>query len=292
MNQRFIYNSSLTIPIVGSAIIVEYRICNKFVSAILNAVQNLPENWMLQIFHSEFNSHFISHHPKLELHIISGKIALTLVPEEFGGREENPYRENEMKNFYTRLLLSNWFWENVLMENTLVFQMDSRFCSNSPRKLEEFTHYAYIGAPWWNKGCWGEIVGVGQGGFSFRKKSVMLTVISLRDELRQKIKEDESLKDCDGIDVAEDRVFSFGVYYLAHHLKKPNVLYPDKETAGKFVLEVLPRDESVAYLPSYGVHVGGNTRENFYHWCPEVKDCQSPCERLDNYEAEWGKNRN
>jgi Protein of unknown function (DUF5672) len=36
----------------------------------------------------------------------------------------------------------------VVSDNVLLFQTDTRLCSNSARSIHDFIKYDYIGAPW------------------------------------------------------------------------------------------------------------------------------------------------
>ena len=71
---------------------------------------------------------------------------------------------------YNNLLLSREFWNFLKSEHLLIYQQDSIMFRDG---IEEFLNYDYIGAPWM-QGQSENSLGVGNGGFSLRKRSAML----------------------------------------------------------------------------------------------------------------------
>jgi hypothetical protein len=59
------------------------------------------------------------------------------------------------------------------VENLLVFQPDSIFCTNASNTLNDFLEWDWIGAPWSRDAQWG-----GNGGLSLRKVSRVLQVLA------------------------------------------------------------------------------------------------------------------
>lgn len=80
-------------------------------------------------------------------------------------------------NFYNNLLLTKEFWNKFEEENLLICQEDS-IIFNSKFKLQDFLEFDYIGAPW-PKNQKENKNNVGNGGFSFRKKSKMLEMLEI-----------------------------------------------------------------------------------------------------------------
>ena len=68
------------------------------------------------------------------------------------------------RNLYANLLAP--------AEHLLVFQPDSIFCTNSPRTVNDFLEWDWIGAPWSKTAKYG-----GNGGLSLRKVSKILSVL-------------------------------------------------------------------------------------------------------------------
>lgn len=67
-----------------------------------------------------------------------------------------------------------------LQEEILMFQPDSCFEKISLQSLEEFRKYDYVGAPWEQEESWVWHGEVGNGGFSYRKKSAILKCLRER----------------------------------------------------------------------------------------------------------------
>ena len=152
----------LTSERLDVAVIVEPREHEFLVPVVNNIIDNVPEYTKIQIFHGTKNLDYIKKH--FGNQIKSNKIILT-----------NLNVENLTIKDYNLLLTSSNFWNNIDGEHILIFQTDSCMCSKSINKIEDFLKYDYVGAPWKdpnypNNG--------GNGGFSLRKKSKMLEIIT------------------------------------------------------------------------------------------------------------------
>uniref|UniRef100_A0A6C0L930 DUF5672 domain-containing protein n=1 Tax=viral metagenome TaxID=1070528 RepID=A0A6C0L930_9ZZZZ len=71
---------------------------------------------------------------------------------------------------YNDLLTSKEFYDNIPSEIFLIFQTDSVICGENNELIDDFLKYDYVGAPWKDA--------VGNGGFSLRRKSKTLEIIS------------------------------------------------------------------------------------------------------------------
>ncbi len=143
------------------AAIVEFRSTPLLVTIVLNVIQNIPENWPIQIFHCKRNAQFVQK-SRLSTYIEQGKIILT---------ELNDYEGNFSQ--YTNALFTNVsFWEQLRGEKILFFQIDSIMCSNSPHRITDYLQYDFIGAPWDVR-----VPHVGNGGFSLRSKNKTLILL-------------------------------------------------------------------------------------------------------------------
>lgn len=140
------------------AVIVEPRKDPILIKVLNNYLELLPKHTKIQIFHGTNNEKFIW--DNLHNYIKSNKVILT-----------NLYKKNLTINDYNLLLTSKEFYNKIVGENILIFQMDTCLCSNSKYKLEDFLNYDYVGAPWIDKKF---INKIGNGGLSFRKKSKIL----------------------------------------------------------------------------------------------------------------------
>ena len=154
-------NNPKVITSENAAVIVEFRSTPLLVTVILNIIQNIPEDWPAQIFHTTSNSQFIRT-SRLAKYIQTGKIILTQLDEYSGSFAH-----------YINLLFGNIsFWQLVQGEKSQFFQIDSIMCSNSPHKITDYLEYDYVGAPWAHfQGL------VGNGGFSLRSKSKTITLL-------------------------------------------------------------------------------------------------------------------
>jgi hypothetical protein len=151
-----------------AAVIVEPRILPYLEFVIKNIIYFLPK-WSIYIFHSDMNKDFIKSitNNAQNIHYIN------FTPENINIKQ------------YNKLLLSLAFWQLISAETILIFQSDSYIRRHG---IEEYLKYDYIGAPW--DICKAEYQS-GNGGFSLRKKSVMIKI--LKDNLNTNIKDNEDI---------------------------------------------------------------------------------------------------
>jgi len=131
---------------------------------VLNILGNLPNKWRLQIFYTgtgqsqvgiDINNGF-------KRLIQEGKIVLTLIPPTLLARKKKK----------VQLMTDRWMWENMLADKVFFFGGNSVICSNSPKTLDDYIDFDYIGAPW------GNFKGEGGGnGVSLRSRHAMLAAI-------------------------------------------------------------------------------------------------------------------
>jgi len=134
-----IHYSSRHENLVGSfekvAVIVEPRKHPGLLVVVKNVLRNLDPSWKVQIFHGTENETWVE--KEFSDQIASGRLYLTRM---------------DVKNLtlldYNTLMLTPQFWENILGEHVLLFELDSALCDHSIHKIEEFMSYDYIGAPW------------------------------------------------------------------------------------------------------------------------------------------------
>jgi len=262
----------------GVAVIVEWRICNAIVSTIYNAIDNLPSDWIIQVFHGQHNSEFLRGHPKLTPLVDKKKLFFNTTDSVV-----NVPGTGDVAS-YNRLFTSESFWDMMMKENVIIFQLDSRFCSNSPHKIEEFLGYSYIGAPWFHHTCWGTVILVGNGGLSFRKRSVMKKVLQIKDEFLLYINTNPRFYPCRDVEDAEDTLFAFGVYYLAKIKQVPGYNFPSVGVASKFSYENPHPNE---YSPTFGIHKANDMPKSLKQWCPEIDEARQPCTSFDSFKDWW-----
>jgi hypothetical protein len=114
--------------------------------------------------------------------------------------------QNLTPSSYSSLLLTPHFWKQFKGEHLLIYQEDSMIFHN---KIQPFLMYDYVGAPWPvhqndNK------VGVGNGGFSLRKKSAMLKCLETVHPSQLKLEKStlDYIKTTNSTCVPEDVYFS------------------------------------------------------------------------------------
>lgn len=137
------------------AVIVELRRHPNLSYVLRNIVYFLDNTWGLHIFHGTENERFVKG-------IVHGWGDVLLT---------NLGKKNFTKDEYSLLLTSREFWLGLKSEHIFIFQTDSIL---RRRGIEQFLGYDYIGAPWESEDT--PDIG-GNGGFSIRKRSVMLEII-------------------------------------------------------------------------------------------------------------------
>jgi hypothetical protein len=143
-----------------TAIIVEPRKHRALSFVLRNILENLDDTWKIQIYHGTKNQNFVEEIIAGELFPYTSRISLVnLNLENLGSAEE-----------YSRLLMSSEFISRIPTELFLIFQTDSMINSRYKDLIHTFLGYDYVGAPW-KSGL------VGNGGFSFRRRSKMLECI-------------------------------------------------------------------------------------------------------------------
>jgi len=132
-----------------TAVIIEPRIHKALPFVIDNALHGLNKDWTILILCSNTNIHKVTPllGERVKCHIIFDK--------------------NITKEQYSEFCASEEFHQLIPTETFLLFQTDSMILN--PSRVGKFLKYDYVGAPWKD--------GVGNGGFSLRKKSKMLEII-------------------------------------------------------------------------------------------------------------------
>jgi hypothetical protein len=137
------------------AVIVELRRHPHLSYVIRNIAYFLDDSWGLHIFHGTENERFVKG-------IVHGWGDVLFT---------NLGKKNLTKEEYSLLLTSREFWLGLVSEHILIFQTDAIL---RRRGIEQFLGYDYIGAPWKSEDTPG--IG-GNGGFSLRRRSVMLEIL-------------------------------------------------------------------------------------------------------------------
>jgi hypothetical protein len=149
----------LNIPIntAFEIVLVEFRWYEHIELLLRNAIIKFP-NWSHTVFCGLLNADIM----KNCCNFISPNIKVIVLQYD-----------NLTPSEYSKLLTTRSFWEKIHGETVLIHQEDSYIFHNI---IEPFLKYDYIGAPW-PMSQNDNSHGVGNGGFSLRKKSKMLEVI-------------------------------------------------------------------------------------------------------------------
>lgn len=226
------------------AVLVETRMTNLFVPVVNAFLINLSPSWRIQIFHTQaMRDEILSSH--LASFISSGKIVLTLLTAS-----------PTSKNAFSAMITSTRFWDQVIGEKVLIFQLDSILCSRSRWKVDDFLEWDYIGAPWGHYHTTGP--GFlppkgGNGGLSLRSKSWCVKTIQLHP--------------WDGL--PED-------VYFSRYIDKLGGRVADRSTAARFSVEGLYTIGAAGvhqpWLAGPGIGIRRNSFVNeFESFCPEYK---------------------
>ena len=146
-----------------SAVIIEPRHHAALAFVLNNIVTHLPATWQIIVLHGLLNRKFVTD-------IISNIVAAA--PEHANRFTQYALPCNNLTiSGYNLLLGSRALYELIPTETFLIFQTDTMIFAEHAGLLDEFLEFDYVGAPWGDDN-------VGNGGFSLRKKSVMLKALA------------------------------------------------------------------------------------------------------------------
>jgi len=165
---NFLPTSTVEKRSLYTAIMVEPREHPAMEFVLLNILENLNADWSVVLLHGNKNLNYIQrileNHPSMVPRI-------QLVHLEI---------DNLLQMEYSDLFFEPRFYEYIPTEMFLVFQTDSMIIPENKDKVNEFMEYDYVGGPW--PASNGDVpFQVGNGGFSLRRKSKMLELLSHRD---------------------------------------------------------------------------------------------------------------
>jgi len=160
--------------------------------AIISVLKNTPTSWPLYVYHAPKNKD--SYH----------KIWLSDLQFNKLAKDQNrPVIYRELAEKYYRqsqniLALDPTFWKAFSEDFIFLFQSDSSMCAppELPYKIEDFLNFDYVGAPWSPPSAVsGNTIFVGNGGFSLRNRTHMITCIE-NHVGRYPVSEDMFFADC------------------------------------------------------------------------------------------------
>ena len=142
-------------------VLIEYRELPHIEYLIRRMIHLLPNDWNHTII-CGLDNHIMVQRICNEIHKdLDSKIRVILTPI------------CKSINDYNNMLLTESFWSQLKSEKILLYQEDTCLFHNN---IDGFLHYDYIGAPW-PKHQDENLYQVGNGGFSLRTRSKMLTCL-------------------------------------------------------------------------------------------------------------------
>jgi hypothetical protein len=143
---------------IDIAVIVEPRKHKNLKIVVKNVIENLKDV-KIQIFHGNLNKDFILNELKEYIDFII---------------LDNINEDNLTVREYSDMLLTKNFYNKIKGERILLFQTDSCICNYNEDILKECQKYGFVGAPTKKKIS----IPWQNGGFSFRKKSLMIMAVN------------------------------------------------------------------------------------------------------------------
>lgn len=143
-----------------TVVLIEPRKSKAIPLVVKNMLENLDASWKMIIFHGTRNGEWLKKLLTEKLKDYAPRITLIDLK-----------RDNLDIDAYNKLMMSREILDQIPTEVFLVVQTDSIICKKSAHILKEFMKYDYVGAPWAGRD------GVGNGGFSLRRKSMMLKIV-------------------------------------------------------------------------------------------------------------------
>ena len=179
-----------------AVLLVEFREHHRVGFAIQNTLAHVGKHWKLQVVTLQMSSDYFVDvldsvlpgysHERVAHQNTSGVLSLVASSDAADlWTVTSPPSTNT--DFYSDLMKNADFWNSFPQEGILVFQVDTLMLPGSKFSIYDFTKYDYIGAPWCSDNDVlqpllkdGTIKSlVGNGGFSWRKKSVMMKCIAM-----------------------------------------------------------------------------------------------------------------
>ncbi|KAI4200888.1 MAG: hypothetical protein LQ348_001705 [Seirophora lacunosa] len=152
------------LPPLKTAVIFEGRKSANLVPLILHFSSVLGPEWPIKVFHTAENRDAFSISPAFQRQTSSGHISLEQLPSNV-----TLTNQPAISRFFTQ----PWLYHRLApAKHILFFQTDSILCANSPRMVEDFLEYDFVGAPIDSK------FGSGMnGGLSLRNRERVLEVL-------------------------------------------------------------------------------------------------------------------
>jgi hypothetical protein len=208
----------------GVAAVIELdRECIGMAATVINILGLLPRTWIVQLFHGKQNKQsFMDNHLLMDL-MTEGRLVMTEVSWSVANKGLPFHRKDRDK--YNRLMTSERIWEEMIADKILIFQADTRLCSNSRRSIRDFLEYDYVGAPWQPRHALklnaentrlnggDNMLRVGNGGLSLRSRSAMIANCKNIDKISSALTDNGTAP---FLAHAEDIFHMFGLWWQNH----------------------------------------------------------------------------
>jgi hypothetical protein len=203
------------------AVLVEFRSFPHLEFIIRNNILKLGNNWSFTIVCGNLNYEFMKK--------ISNNISKNIKVIKLN-------YDNLLQSEYSKLLVSEYFWNLFHGEKILIYQEDSIIFKSN---VDEFLEWDYIGAPWPDHQNDNKF-NVGNGGLSLRSKKCMLDVINKNDITKTEI----NSSTLNYMKFTEQNVPPEDVYFTINMLKYGIGKVADKKTASNFSTELIYNENS------------------------------------------------
>lgn len=134
----------MTALLTGDAVLREVRPLARIPVVLLNVRGTLPtSSWTVHFVHGPRNTDKVTASPPLAAAITSG--ALRLRRYTIGGREQDESLDRHVHFNYQK---TPEFWRAFSAPMLLLFEPDTVMCPQPHVPLQQFSGYAFVGAPW------------------------------------------------------------------------------------------------------------------------------------------------
>ena len=130
--------------LTGDAVLREVRPLARIPVVLLNVRSTLPtSSWTVHFVHGPRNTGAVTASPPLAAAITSG--GLRLQRYTIGGREQDESLDRHVHFNYQK---TPEFWRTFAAPMLLLFEPDTVMCPQPHVPLQQFSGYAFVGAPW------------------------------------------------------------------------------------------------------------------------------------------------
>lgn len=219
-----------------AAVVIETNPPSNLNALVLHFAAVLGPQWKIIIYTLEENW-TTPQSPSIQRAIASNTVEIRFLP---------PGTDFPDGRVYSRFLTSPWLWEQLSdASRVLMFQTDSMICSNSPRKIDDYLQYDFIGAPIDPSRGRGY-----NGGLSLRNPQIMLAITQAESNEGNEW---------------EDRWF----FNMLESRLEEGVVLPSVEVAKTFAVETMFYETPLGYHQAFR-WLPEEYKSAIEAWCPEI----------------------